>query len=231
MTNPNPAANWHEHLQNALASEVTPRRAEARRLADAMRRVINAVVASDAPEHLLIKAADEVEAIAVALDEFPQRFLYEGFAETANSGDPHAHFDRSPIVGQSNPLAPPLHLEVADGMVRGTATFGKAYEGPPACVHGGWIAAAFDEMLGMTQSMSGHPGMTAFLHVNYRQPTPLETELSFEGELVGVEGRKIFTKGRVRRPDGQVTADAEALFVSVDFEKFFGVPVSRPGPE
>ena len=52
-------SNWHEHLQNALSADVTPRRAEARRLADAMRRVINAVVASDAPEHLLIKAADE----------------------------------------------------------------------------------------------------------------------------------------------------------------------------
>ena len=224
-------SNWHEHLQSALAAEVTPRRAEARRLADAMRRVVNAVVASEAPADVLARAADEIEAVAAILDEYPQRFIYEGFAEAANSGDPHAHFDRSPIVGQSNPLAPPIHLEQADSVIRGSAVFGKAYEGPPGSVHGGWIAAAFDEVLGMTQSMSGHPGMTAFLHVNYRKPTPLETELSFEGELIKVEGRKIFTEGRLRRPDGQVTADAEALFVSVDFEKFFGVPVSRPAPE
>jgi len=178
----------------------------------------------------LAKAADDVEAVSAALDHLPQRFLYEGFAEAANSGDPHAHFDRSPVVGQSNPMAPPIRMEQEGDVIRGTAIFGKAYEGPPACVHGGWIAAAFDELLGMTQSMSGHPGMTAFLHVNYRQPTPLETELSFEGELVRVEGRKIFTEGRVRRPDGAVTAEAEALFVSVDFEKFFGVGegFSRP---
>ena len=52
----------------------------------------------------------------------------------------------------------------------GTATFGAAYEGPPGCVHGGFVAAAFDEVLGSTQSLSGEPGMTGRLTVNYRSP-------------------------------------------------------------
>jgi len=142
-------------------------------------------------------------------------------------------------VGQSNPLAPPIHLDVSEGMVRGTAVFGKAYEGPPGSVHGGYVAAAFDEVLGMTQSMSGNPGMTGTLTIRYRKPTPLETELQFEGELDRVEGRKIFTVGRVRRPDGEVTAEAEAIFITVDFSKLFGVGegfglpkgISRPAPE
>ena len=34
-----------------------------------------------------------------------------------------------------------------------TPRFGAAYEGPPGSVHGGIIAAAFDEVLGMTQSL------------------------------------------------------------------------------
>jgi hypothetical protein len=42
-------------------------------------------------------------------------------------------------------------------------TFGSAYEGPPGCVHGGYVAAAFDEMLGFVQSLGGNPGMTARL--------------------------------------------------------------------
>ena len=35
-----------------------------------------------------------------------------------------------------------------------------AYEGPPGYVHGGWVALTFDEILGMTNIASGHPGMT-----------------------------------------------------------------------
>ena len=54
--------------------------------------------------------------------------------------------------------------------------------------------------------------------VRYRKPTPLHTELRFEAELVRVEGRKIFTEGRVRAGD-LVTAEAEGIFVSVDRER------------
>ena len=216
----------------AFNTEVSPRRAEARRLAATMRGLIDRLVVSDAPIDVLEEVAQSMEAATAILAQHGEIASYEGFAEAANSGDPHAHFDRSPIVGQSNPMAPPVRLQQMNDVIRGTAVFGKAYEGPPGCVHGGWIAASFDEVLGMTQSMSGNPGMTAFLHVNYRQPTPLHIELTFEGELVRVEGRKIFTEGRVRTPDGQVTAEAEALFVSVDFEKLFGVRrFSQPAPE
>ena len=62
-------------------------------------------------------------------------------------------------------------------MIKGTVTFGSAYEGPPGHVHGGYVAAAFDELLGMTQSLGGMPGMTGTLTVRYRRPTPLRTEL------------------------------------------------------
>ena len=222
-----------ERLHAAFNAEVTPRRAEARRLAETMRRLIDRLVVTDAPIDVLEQVVTSMEAAAALLNEYGELQSFDGFAEAANSGDPHAHFDRSPIVGQSNPMAPPILLEESGDVIRGTAVFWQAYEGPPGCVHGGWIAASFDEVLGMTQSMSGNPGMTAYLHVNYRQPTPLHTELAFEGELVRVEGRKIFTVGRVRKPDGQVTAEAEALFVSVDFEKLFGrrMGFSPPAPE
>ena len=45
----------------------------------------------------------------------------------------------------------------------GVVTFGDAYEGPPGCVHGGFIAASFDEMLGFVAGATGKPGMTARL--------------------------------------------------------------------
>jgi acyl-coenzyme A thioesterase PaaI-like protein len=105
-------------------------------------------------------------------------------------------------------------------------TFGSAYEGPPGSVHGGFVAAAFDEVLGYVQSLGERPGMTGTLTVRYRLPTPLHTELRFEAELVGMEGRKIFTKAHVVG-EGRVCAEAEGIFISVARERFAELEAKR----
>ncbi|MDQ1402966.1 MAG: hypothetical protein QOG03_1282 [Actinomycetota bacterium] len=191
---------------------------ETRQVGEAMRLVIDRLVATTAPATELLKAAAALDAIAAALEPFPQGRLFEGFAESANAGDTHAFFDNSPIIGRANPLAPPIHVEMEDDVVIGRVRFGAAYEGPPGCVHGGFIAASFDEVLGMTQSLAGQPGMTGTLTVRYRKPTPLHTDLRFEGRLDRVEGRKIFTVGRVYNGE-EMTAEAEAVFITVNFAK------------
>lgn len=81
------------------------------------------------------------------------------------------------------------------------------------------MAAAFDEVLGSTQSLSGSPGMTGRLTVHYRKPTPLETELRFEGWLESVSGRKILTRGELYAGD-VLCAEAEGLFISIDPSRF-----------
>jgi acyl-coenzyme A thioesterase PaaI-like protein len=195
--------------------------AERRRLAAAMRRVIERLATSDAPEAELARAADALERYAERLATHPPSRRYVGWAETSPAGDAAAFFDQSPLIGRSNPLAPPIVLEVhhEQGRVSGRVVFGSAYEGPPGCVHGGIVAAAFDEVLGLANSLSGTPGMTAMLQVNYRQPTPLHTELRFEARLDRVEGRKIYASGEVYAGERR-TADATGLFVSVEPERF-----------
>ncbi len=189
-----------------------------RRLAKAMRLVIERLVPSNAPEAELRAAADALERYAESLQEHPPLINFH-YAESANAGDVGAFFDQSPLIGLANPLAPPVTVgKSGPRSAVASVTFGSAYEGPPGCVHGGYVAAAFDEVLGYVQSLSGSPGMTATLTIKYRQPTPLHTELFFEAELVRVEGRKIFTHGRVFAGD-VVTAEAEGLFISVDLAK------------
>ena len=114
----------------------------------------------------------------------------------------------------ANPFAPPIRLAVANGKVLGHANFGVAFEGAPGIVHGGFIAAAFDQVLYMAQSITGIPAVTATLAVHYRKPAPLLTELVFEGMVDRVEGRKIFTRGTVAA-NGVLTAEAEGLFIAV----------------
>jgi len=223
-----PSGDWAERFNEAHEREPDDRRREMRRVADAARQVIERLVATRAPEEALARAADQLEAAVAELANHPQGRVYEGFAESANAGDPHAFFEHSPIIGHANPLAPPLRLSVVDGRIQGTARFGSAYEGPPGAVHGGYVAAAFDEVLGMAQSLGGTPGMTGTLSIRYRRPTPLHTDLRFEASLDRKEGRKLFTTGRLYAGD-DLCAEAEGLFITVDFSKIAGMMEARRG--
>ena len=134
-----------------------------------------------------------------------------------------SHFsDRSPFYGAMNPLSMPMSLSFDDsvgefGAVHGDVVFTEPYEGPPGHCHGGFIAGAFDEVLGMTQSLTGRPGMTGKLSITYRSPTPLHTTIRFTGWVDRVDGRKIFTKGTAHNGE-TLCAEAEALFLSMPEE-------------
>jgi acyl-coenzyme A thioesterase PaaI-like protein len=201
---------------------------ERRRLAAAMREVIGRLVEIDAPEDELARAADSLEKYSRRIADYPKNAKYEGWAETAPSGDAAAFFDHSPLVGLANPLSPPISL-MADRhqmTVEGRANFGSAYEGPPGSVHGGFIAAAFDEVLGYVNSLTGSSSMTAQLCVDYKLPTPLHSDLLFTATLLRVDGRKTYTEGKLIADD-QVTATATALFVKVNAERMSDLYMDR----
>jgi acyl-coenzyme A thioesterase PaaI-like protein len=221
------SSSWPDFLNEFARAEPSPRRFELHRAGDALRRIVHRLHGSPAPDEELAAAANALEQLADRLDAFPGGSLYEGFGESPLAGrDPHAFFDHSPMLGRANPLAPPIELMVDDDVVRGRATFGAAYEGPPGCVHGGYVAAAFDEVLGSTQSLAGRPGMTARLTVDYRSPTPLHEELRFEGRVVEVSGRKTFTRGTLHAGD-RLCAEGEGLFVAIDFGKVVAMQRER----
>jgi len=205
--------------------------AQKRRLADAMRLVIERLVSSDAPEDELRRAADALERYADALAAHPRLRFVHGYAESANAGDVSAFFDRSPMIGLANPLAPPITIaKTGERTAEARAVFSSAYEGPPGNVHGGFVAAAFDEVLGFVQSLSGRPGMTGTLVVRYRKPTPLYTELRFTAEYVRSEGRRLYTEARVHASD-VLCAEAEGIFVSISRERFDALELERAARE
>ena len=217
---------WATRLKEMAEVPLSPRRAELRRLADGVRGVLHRLVQTSAPLPLISEAADELAALAARFEEHPNASIYEGFAEAANAGQPFAFFDHSPMLGAANPLAPPIELWMEGEELVGRVTFGAAYEGPPGCVHGGYVAAAFDEVLGSAQSLSGAPGMTARLTVNYRAPTPLHTELRFVGRLERVDGRKIHVSGQIWAAE-VLCAEAEGLFISMGAGRFSELKAQR----
>jgi Thioesterase superfamily len=145
--------------------------------------------------------------------------VQDAVAMLAPQPDRREFHEVSPLRGPSNPVAPPMSVRLDGGTLWCDVVFGWPYEGPPGHVHGGFVAAAFDEALGLVQALSGRPGMTGRLTVKYRTPTPLNVPLVIEARIRSVEGRKIFTEGWLRHGD-TLCAESEGLFISVPQKHF-----------
>lgn len=203
-----------------------PRRARdlAAGLADELRRAVAALSERELDETQLGEAARLARSLRERLERGARRPRWYD-AEDAGSRSPAsrvAYLDQSPIRGRLNPIAPPLAVELAergDGtrVVRGRAELSRAYEGPPHGVHGGWVAALFDDLLGATQGGTGASGVTASLTVRYRHVTPVEEELRLEAWVARESGRRLLARATCHAGE-TLTAEAEGLFVRVDFD-------------
>jgi hypothetical protein len=58
---------------------------------------------------------------------------------------------------EHHPLRPELAIAHESGVTRGTVNFGVTFEGPPGCVHGGFVAHFFDQILGQHGCGPGFP--------------------------------------------------------------------------
>jgi acyl-coenzyme A thioesterase PaaI-like protein len=210
----------------ANQDEPNDERLAVRRAADALRAVIERVVATSAPPEILDEVADQIAEVATRLDSFKRGHSYIS-AETSLTGAAEGFFDNSPVAGLGNPLAPPVRMRVEGETIVADVVWGSAYEGPPGCCHGGYVAAAFDDVLGLAQNLAGQSGMTGTLTIRYRRPTPLHQQHRFVARLERVEGRKIFTTGELYNANGDVLAEAEGVFITVDFAKLVALAEQR----
>jgi acyl-coenzyme A thioesterase PaaI-like protein len=106
--------------------------------------------------------------------------------------------------------------------------FTAPYEGPPGCVHGGVIAAAFDQVFNVANLKAGNPGPTASLRLRYRRPTPLGRSLRFEGWQERAEDRRVHVRGRLLAGE-QLTVEAEGTFAIVPLERILAMLEELPG--
>ncbi|MFY9586510.1 MAG: PaaI family thioesterase [Actinomycetota bacterium] len=186
------------------------------RLADAVRRLIDHAVNSDVPENEVADIIATLEGLDEQLKKHPRSATLK--TKLPDFNDLQAIFRNDPIIGTHNPIAPPVMVEKDGDRIRGTATLGSAYEGPPGYVHGAVLAGVFDMLLGLANVASGNPGMTGTLTVKYRRPTPLNTELRFEAFTHRIDGRKVIAHGTVHAGE-DLTAEAEGVFVQLKIDR------------
>jgi len=186
-----------------------------RKLAAKLRELAEIVVTTDAPEEDLAMAIEAADEVRRALASHPRRTFKDGFSSCKDPRDFAVFADRTALTGESNPISPPMRL-VKDGTnAVGLVTFGPSYEGIPGCVHGGFVAAAFDQVFGYLQVINDRGGVTAALDVRYRRPTPMNVELRVEATTTEVNGKRSVVAAKMHA-NGVVTAEATGTFVEID---------------
>jgi len=217
-------------------SAALERRRRSTELADELRLAIEALSVRDIAPAALARATERLRAVRADLDGpiRPRWYDHDAVMPAASAGARDAYREQSPIGGSCNPLAPPVRVEIVeapDGSARavGLARLSRAYEGPPHGVHGGWVAAMFDELLGAIQGRASAPGVTAKLEITYRHLTPIEEDLRLEAWIESERGRRIVARATCHAGE-TLTAEAQGLFVRVDFEALQAIMSARRKP-
>ncbi len=195
---------------------------EKRRITATLRRIAEAVIMKEPEASELAPLADRLDEIAAAFEPMPRKRSRTGFASRISAEDVRDFMEFSPLVGQANPVAPPIALRIEGEKAIAEVNFSKCFEGAPGHVHGGFVSAIFDEVLGFAQGFSGQPGMTGTLTITYRAPTPLLTDLRIEATCDRIEGRKIFTSGRLYAGE-TLCVEGTGLFISLKEEHYEAV--------
>ena len=173
------------------------------RFVTAMRRAQDLAVAADAPDWNT--AADRVEDL----------IAYLAPHETSGGLAPAGRIPTLP--GAGSVLMPPWWFRsLRPELVEVAVQFSRYHVGGNNAVHGGVLAMTFDVMCGIIIHAVGRPiSRTAYLHVDYRNVTPIDVELTLRGWASKVEGRKTFVNAELLGPDGTLLAEANGLMVQL----------------
>lgn len=173
------------------------------RMVEQLRRFQNSMTASRPTAEVVDEMASALQAMSDRLD----RYAVDEASQIAGK--------QTVYQGRSQAMSPVLRYEQQDpDVVGGSVEFGRFYLGGNGAVHGGAIPLFFDEVLGRLAGGGRPRCRTAFLHVNFRNITPIERTLRFAARVDRIEGRKLYLIGELF--DGEVlVADAEGLFVTL----------------
>jgi acyl-coenzyme A thioesterase PaaI-like protein len=207
-----------------------PRRVAAARLAGAAgRRLLNALISSRAEAGLLEATAADFDRLAEVLEPFATRSRYDGTdgLRLIAFTSPRI-FDHHPLLGEANPVAPPLTTERSDdGWVTVRGTYDKRAEGMPGLVHGGLLAMGFDLALGLASAAAiERPAMTGTLTLRYRAPTPLWHEVVYRTRAEPRSARTVRAHGTLH-VDDTLCVEAEGIWVATKDARLPSVEVGE----
>jgi acyl-coenzyme A thioesterase PaaI-like protein len=184
-------------------------------VATRLRRIAELLAGRDASDGACDRAAAQLDEVTQVLEREPERPRWYDVDPSDRGASRAYHETFGPLRGIANVVAPPLVFgETLDregtAVVVARARFGILHEGPPRVVHGGIVAACFDEVLAVAQRDTIQ-GFTTELTVRYPRSVPIGTDLEFTAWIETDDGRYAVGRGECRA-DGELRATAEARF-------------------
>lgn len=175
------------------------------RFATAIRRLQDLAVSTNPDPALWTTTAEQIEAVCAQLEEF----------EVGDGQAPAGRATKLPGLG--HPLMPPWTIgSYGEDGVTMEGHFSRYHVGGNMAVHGGVIPLFYDWHFGMIVSAAGRPiSRTAYLHVDYRAVTPIDTPLVSRGRIDRLDGRKAFITATMTDPDGTVLSEANGLMIKL----------------
>lgn len=127
-----------------------------------------------------------------------------------------------------NPNGLRLPLPAAEGLSEYEAwfSFDERHQGGPGIVHGGLVASALDEAVGLLATWHSFPAVTARIFVRYRRPVPINTELLVRARIEKTSGRRLHVAAAIADGD-DVLAECKAALLHVPLEHFLQTPEGR----
>lgn len=171
-----------------------------------IRRLTEAVVDGRMSDEL---AAETASAVSSVVDVLPVQRLATPWYWQLPADDR----DGSSGWLRDNPAAPPVDLVWEGESLAGSLRLGIPFIGPPGRVHGGYVAAVLDHVLGHYLVGIGRSGYTLELTIGYPNGTPINADLELAVGHSSIDGRKTRAWAEIRH-DGKVTARADGLFLT-----------------
>jgi acyl-coenzyme A thioesterase PaaI-like protein len=109
-------------------------------------------------------------------------------------------------------------------------SFDERHQGGPGIAHGGLVAGALDEAVGLLATWYAFPAVTARIFVRHRHPVAINTEYLIRARLEEVRGRRLHVNASIT--DGaEVFAECKAALLHVPLEHFLATPEGRQAGE
>jgi acyl-coenzyme A thioesterase PaaI-like protein len=123
--------------------------------------------------------------------------------------------------GRENPHGLKMtFFSAEDGGVWSEWTPARESEGFNGIAHGGIITTVLDEVMGWAVYHQKIWAVTGKIAVNFRKPVVIGESTRAAARIVAENGRKLQVTADLRRfSDGQLLADAEAMFIKVPEER------------
>lgn len=199
-------------MHNIQSDATAEHRQVLKRLSGHLRNIIEQSIVLNAPDAVINDINRQLAAIEMLMQPYVADKRALEYYNPTVSGDLNDIQPYSAVSGHYNALAAPIKFQQQQDKLVGHVNYGRAYEGPPNCVHGAIISGVYDQLMAIAGMATGKAGPTAYLNIDFHKPTPLFEELEFQAWINFEQDNKIIVMGQCL-VKGEIVSSAKALFI------------------